>query len=92
MTAKELTNILNTCDPDIQVVISQKGNNDPYPVLYGIKSVEQIENYSLHYNLAVIYDESENAYFSADNKEADILDAVFTTNGITFDRFIDPLY
>ena len=48
MTVKELTNILNTCDPDIQVVIFQKGNNDPYSVRYGIKSVEQIENYSLH--------------------------------------------
>ena len=48
MTVKELTNILNTCDPDIQVVISQERNNDPYSVLYGIKSVEQVKNYSLH--------------------------------------------
>ena len=48
MTVKELTNILNTCSPDIQVVISQKGNNDPYSVLYGIKSVEHVKNYSLH--------------------------------------------
>lgn len=36
--------------------------------------------------------QSENAYFAANNKEADIFDAVLTTNGITFDRFIDPLY
>ena len=48
MKVKELISILTTCDPDIQVVISQKGRNDSFSVCYGIKSVAQVKNNSLH--------------------------------------------
>lgn len=61
----------------------------------GFKNVSDLykaSELSLQYNLAVVYDENEDSYFAANNKEADIFDAVLTTNGITFDRFIDPLY
>ena len=57
-----------------------------------ISDLHKASELSLRYNLAVAYDKNENSYFAVDNKEADIFATVLTTNGITFDRFIDPLY
>lgn len=47
---------------------------------------------SIKHNLAVVYSEEEDNYFAADNKEADIFEALLTVNGITFDRVVDALY
>lgn len=47
---------------------------------------------SIKYNLAVVYSEEEDSYFAADNKEADIFEALLTVNKITFDRVVDALY
>lgn len=43
MTVRELKEILERCDPDIQAVIIDKKN-----VVLGIESVEQVKPYSCH--------------------------------------------
>ena len=47
---------------------------------------------SIKYNLAVVYSEEEDSYFAADNKKADIFEALLTVNKITFSRVADTLY
>lgn len=42
MKVSELINILKECDPDIQVVVNKRKDH-----CYKIKSVKQIENFSL---------------------------------------------
>lgn len=61
----------------------------------GFKNVSDLykaSELSLRYNLDVVYDENEDAYFAVDYKEADIFATILTINGITFDRFRDPLW